>query len=263
VTPTAESSTNEVVEEPASIAVIAEPECTVSPAANAETERRPSEERTSKSETPEDLSPSTVPPPDIETLSQPSSVSAETATPIEVYGDASYGTGEILAELEGLATPHLKVQHPASRDGLFSKACFQIDLSNETVTCPNGALVQIRRTKSGDGFADFGPVCGTCPLREKCTTSKSGRTIRIHKHERLLQRERTRQKDPTWRAQYKATRPKVERKFGHMMRRRHGGRRARVRGTIRVGQDFALLAAATNIQRIAVLRAREAAKAAA
>jgi hypothetical protein len=37
------------------------------------------------------------------------------------------------------------------------------------------------------------------------------------------------------------------------MRRRHGGRRARVRGGARVAHDFALLAAATNLSRLAML----------
>jgi IS5 family transposase len=40
------------------------------------------------------------------------------------------------------------------------------------------------------------------------------------------------------------------------MRRKHGGRRARVRGRIRVGQDLSLLAAAINLQRLATLKAR-------
>jgi hypothetical protein len=37
------------------------------------------------------------------------------------------------------------------------------------------------------------------------------------------------------------------------MRRRHGGRRARVRGTTKVAADFALLAAAVNLARLGVL----------
>jgi hypothetical protein len=37
------------------------------------------------------------------------------------------------------------------------------------------------------------------------------------------------------------------------MRRRHGGRRARMRGRLRVAADFALLAAATNLARLARL----------
>jgi hypothetical protein len=40
------------------------------------------------------------------------------------------------------------------------------------------------------------------------------------------------------------------------MRRRHGGRRARVRGRPKVDADFNLLAAATNLARLAVLGLR-------
>jgi hypothetical protein len=45
----------------------------------------------------------------------------------------------------------------------------------------------------------------------------------------------------------------VERKLAHLMRDRHGGRRARVRGRRRVTQDFGWLSAATNLARLAVL----------
>ena len=37
------------------------------------------------------------------------------------------------------------------------------------------------------------------------------------------------------------------------MRRRHGGRRARVRGRARIAADFTLLAAAVNLARLGVL----------
>ena len=66
-------------------------------------------------------------------------------------------------------------------------------------------------------------------------------------------RSRARQRDPEWRRRYRATRPKVERKIGHLLRRKHGGRRARVRGREKIRYDFALLAAATNLARLAVL----------
>jgi hypothetical protein len=51
---------------------------------------------------------------------------------------------------------------------------------------------------------------------------------------------------------YRAHRPTVERKLAHLLRRRHGGRRARVRGLLRIGQDWRLLAAAVNLARFAV-----------
>ena len=66
-------------------------------------------------------------------------------------------------------------------------------------------------------------------------------------------RARARQADPAWKADYSATRPKVERKISHLMRRKHGGRRARVRGQTKVGADFSLLAAAVNLARLATL----------
>jgi hypothetical protein len=60
----------------------------------------------------------------------------------------------------------------------------------------------------------------------------------VHPKHRTLDRARKRQRDPNWRARYRATRPTVERKLGHLMRRRHGGRRARMRGRLRVAHDF-------------------------
>ena len=57
-------------------------------------------------------------------------------------------------------------------------------------------------------------------------------------------------------ADYRATRPKVERKLAHLMRHRHGGRRARVRGTTKIDADFNLLAAAQNLARLARLGLR-------
>jgi hypothetical protein len=183
---------------------------------------------------------------------QPSS-----AQPVEVYGDASYGTAEIVEHLETAgAEANVKVQAPTAPDGRFTKDRFEIDTVAGTVRCPNDQLVQIRIGKDGSGFARFEKHCPGCPLRAQCTDSKSGRNIRIHAHEETLARIRQRQKDPAWRARYRATRPKVERKLAHMMARRHGGRRARVRGRPRVAHDFALLGAATNLKRLARLGVR-------
>ena len=111
----------------------------------------------------------------------------------------------------------------------------------------------IRPTKDGGGTARFGAGCASCPLAAQCTSSTAGRTIRTTRYEAELVRARTTQTDPAWRADYRATRPKVERKIGHLMRRKHGGRRARVRGTDKVAADFSLLAAAVNVARLAVL----------
>ena len=173
--------------------------------------------------------------------------------PLTVYGDAAYGAGELLGTLEAAgATSRCKVQPPTAPGGRFSKADFAIDLAARTVTCPAGRLATLR-SAGRDAIASFGPACADCPLVARCTVSPKGRTISVGPHEALLVWARAASRDPAWRADYRATRPKVERKIAHLMRRRHGGRRARVRGRARVGADFALLAAAVNLARLAVL----------
>jgi hypothetical protein len=174
-----------------------------------------------------------------------------------VYGDAAYGTGEIQSRLhDANIESKCKTQPPSAKDGMFPKDRFVIDLGDDTVTCPAGVTVTIGRGKDGGGVAKFAAHCKTCPLAEQCTRSHLGRKIRVGVNEVALARARVQQADPAWRADYRATRPKVERKLGHLMRRRHGGRRARVRGKLRVDADFALLAAATNLARLATLKVR-------
>ena len=172
-----------------------------------------------------------------------------------VYGDAAYGSGELLAQLDDAGIYNgIKCQPPAAVKGHFPKDRFTIDLDGKTVTCPAGVTVPIRpATGRHAGAARFGAACRTCPLAVQCTTAGQGRTITIGPHEARLAAARQAQADPAWKADYRATRPKVERKIGHLMRRRHGGRRARVRGLVKVAADFALLAAAVNLARLGVL----------
>ena len=175
----------------------------------------------------------------------------DTAT---VYGDNAYGTGGFHERLEqaGIESK-CKTQQPVAKGGLFAKDRFAVDLQRDTVSCPAGRTAPIRRGGKHTGTASFWPYCTHCPLRQQCTTAADGRTISVGIHERHLADARARQRDPDWVSDYRATRPKVERKIGHLMRRRHGGRRARVRGTTKIAADFALLAAAVNLARLAVL----------
>jgi len=193
-------------------------------------------------------------------LTDPPAAAAGETTPAgdtAVYGDAAYGAGEVLQRLHDAGIDiKTKVQPPNAPAGKFTKDQFTIDLGAGTVTCPNQVTTAIRPINEHPrhaGQADFGKACTDCPLRAQCTTSKTGRHITISRWETHLTTARTRQTDPAWKADYRATRPKVERKIAHLMRRRHGGRRARVRGLPRVAADFTLLAAASNLARLATL----------
>jgi hypothetical protein len=180
---------------------------------------------------------------------------ADAQAEVEIYGDASYGTADLVEKIEAAgAEANVKVQAASPpRVGLYSQDDFKIDTQAGTARCPAGALVKLRVLADGAAVADFSASCATCPQRAQCTTSVSGRELRIHPKHGTLARSRARQRDPEWRQRYRATRPKVERKIGHLMRRKHGGRRARMRGREKIRHDFALLAAATNLARIAVL----------
>lgn len=173
------------------------------------------------------------------------------------YGDAAYGSGELLERLDSAGIHNgIKCQPPAAVKDHFPKDRFAIDLDAKEVTCPAGVTVPIRPAAGRHaGAARFGAACAACPLASQCTAARGGRTITIGPHEARLAAARICQQDPAWKADYRATRPKVERKIGHLMRRRHGGRRARVRGLAKVAADFALLAAAVNLARLATLGA--------
>jgi hypothetical protein len=171
-----------------------------------------------------------------------------------VYGDAAYAKGELLQRLEEAGVEaKIKAQPPVNSGGRFTKDAFTVNLREQTVTCPAGLTTPIERDKHGDGIARFGAACASCPLAAQCTTATAGRSVTVSRHEQRLARARANSADPGWQADYRATRPKVERKLAHLLRRRHGGRRARVRGRDKIAADFSLLAAAANIARLSVL----------
>jgi Transposase DDE domain/Transposase domain (DUF772) len=174
------------------------------------------------------------------------------------YGDGAYGTGPLLERLHAAGIdPFVKVQAPVAPGGHLTKDQFHIDLAAGAVTCPAKHTTPIVYNPNPrhrhHGQASFGPMCTSCPLRGRCTSAAGGRTVTITAYEAELAAARARQADPARAAAYRATRPKVERKLAHLVRRRHGGRRVRVRGLVKVAADFNLLAAAVNLARLGVL----------
>ena len=174
-----------------------------------------------------------------------------------VYGDSAYGSGEFQGLLQqSRINSRCRTQLAAAPGGRFTKDRFDVDLLSGTVTCPAGTTVAIRARGDGSGTAAFGAACHGCALRGDCTDAAGGRTVRISANEAVPAASRARQRDPAWRNDYRAVRPKVERKLAHLVRRKHGGRHARVRGRAKVDADFNLLAAAANIARLGVLGLR-------
>src|SRR6266536_3007403 len=148
------------------------------------------------------------------------------AATCEWYGDSAYGTGDLRDVIARAG--HVAVIRPkplqAAVAGGFTVDDFTVDEAAGTVTCPN----TITRPISATGVATFGALCRTCPLRARCTTSKTGRKLVLGDHDALLrQARRDWAEHPELRGAYRRHRPNVERVISQLASR--GGRRLKLR----------------------------------
>jgi len=145
---------------------------------------------------------------------------------LEWYGDSAYGSGElrqVIATAGQVAVLKPKPLQPAVAGG-FSVDDFTVDHAAGTVTCP----AAITRPISATGVATFGARCRACPLRSRCTTSKTGRKLVVGDHDALLrQARRDWAEHPGLREAYRRHRPNVERVISQLASR--GGRRLKLR----------------------------------
>lgn len=121
---------------------------------------------------------------------------------VETEADCAYGDAKTRqAFVEEGRILHAKVPKSASRNGLFPKSAFTIDLVEGTVTCPSG---EVRTTftlhPDGSKTYSFGSSCRECPLRAQCTTAAGGRSVSVAAHEELLQKARSYQQTPEGRS---------------------------------------------------------------
>jgi hypothetical protein len=152
---------------------------------------------------------------------------ADEPHPVEVLGDSAYGTGELLAAAaDGGHTAIIKPWplRPAV-DGGFTLDDFTVDETAGMVTCPN----QLTRPITSSRWVTFGAACRDCPLRARCTTSATGRSLRLHPHDALQRAHRARATDPEFQAVYRQHRPMVERSISWLVAARN--RRLRFVGT--------------------------------
>ncbi|SEU48261.1 IS1182 family transposase [Nonomuraea wenchangensis] len=167
----------------------------------------------------------------------------------EVLGDSAYGTGDARAALADAG--HTAVIKPAplrpAVAGGFTIGDFHVDEVAGTVTCPAGVQRHITPAR----HVVFGAACSTCPLRQRCTTSKDGRTLRLHPHDALLRQARhVWATDPRLRAAYRQHRPMVERSIAWLIGADGGARKLRYRGVGRNNLWLNLRAAALNMRRL-------------
>lgn len=102
-------------------------------------------------------------------------------TPMAILGDTAYGHGKQRKEMLSLGipivAPAVTTQNPT---GLYDISCFPYDRNNDVYICPNSKKT-VRKTHSpkneGWQYKFSKADCNNCPLREKCTTNKLGRSV--------------------------------------------------------------------------------------
>jgi hypothetical protein len=168
---------------------------------------------------------------------------------LEVLADSAYGGGATRAALR--AAGHLQTIKPlplsSAVPGGFTIHDFRIDKPAGMVRCPAGRQVPI----TSSGRASFARWCQRCPLRQRCTTAKGGRTIQVHPHEDELRAARRRAMTRSFQESYRRWRPMVERSIAWLVA--DGCRRVPYRGIDRNDLWWSLRVAAVNLRRLLVL----------
>jgi hypothetical protein len=166
------------------------------------------------------------------------------------YGDSAYGTGELRDAIG--AAGHRAVIKPKpvqpAVPGGFTADDFAVDERAGTVTCPAGVARPITPARN----AIFGAACGACPLRARCTASKTGRTIGLHPHDRQLRATRADWAAvPGLREDYMKHRPNVERAIAQIATWRGRRLKLRYRGVAKNNAWLKYRTAALNLRNLA------------
>ena len=171
-----------------------------------------------------------------------------------VVADSKYGTVENYLQCYDLGIqahiPDLKKKQDqtGSREGIFGEEAFQYDPTTDSYHCPAGQMMKIRRHQKKRKAFEY--LCATevsavCPLRNQCTRSKTGRSVKRHQRqeELTLMRDRACSKDSQ--KDLRLRQHLMERTFARATR--YGFKRARWRNLWRVQIQEYLTASIQNI----------------
>jgi len=173
-------------------------------------------------------------------------LAAQQSTLQELHIDRAYLASTLVQQRPDTLTIFCKAW-PVHQGPYFSKNAFHLDWERHTLQCPGGACMPF---VPGEVVKFPAATCARCALRERCTTSASGRSVTIHPDEALLQELRERQQTPQGREKLRE-RVAVEHALAHVGRWQ--GRRARYRGVRKNVFDLRRCAVVHNLHVLARL----------
>ena len=162
--------------------------------------------------------------------------------------------GPVIRELESRGITAFVAPKEPSNGGRFTTQDFEFSEDGSDATCPAGHQSQYRQRNEGHHKTNFRfakETCAACPLMKQCiaaTDQKHGRTVSLNDYEPEYEMLRQRKLTDEY-AAVKKEHPKVERRLGELVNR-HGGRRARYRGLIRVRVQKLMEGTIHNVMRM-------------
>ena len=175
-----------------------------------------------------------------------------------IVADCKYGTIEnyIVCQKRKLRThmADLLGSSPGSgrRDGIYPESMFRYQPKSDTFLCPDGQVMKPRRLHSVRltwEYVTKRGVCLKCHLRKFCTRSRTGRTMRRHRDQKLLDRARRQANTKQAKLDRKRRQHLIERSFADASNL-HGFKRARWRGLIKQSIQDLLIAAVQNLRKL-------------
>jgi hypothetical protein len=158
----------------------------------------------------------------------------------ELHIDRAYLASKLVQERTEALAIFCKAW-PVRQGPYCPKNAFQLDWERSELRCPSGEIMPFT---PGEVVKFPAAACASCVLRDRCTTSATGRRVSMHPDKTLLQELRERQQMPQGRAQLRE-RVAVEHALAHVGRWQ--GRRARYCGVWKNVFDLRRCAAVHNL----------------
>jgi hypothetical protein len=178
---------------------------------------------------------------------------------VSVAGDSHYGMvdNDRFCHQQGLGAPMAPAQAHLEEKGKFTREHFVYDPQADADRCPAGQLLTLRRKYPQKRQAVYSisqaPGCAQCPLREKCTTAKKGRTLVRYDDQELIDQQRRLAVGPAARYSRKRRKHMMEGSFAQAANE-HGLKRARWRRMWRQEIQIWMICLGQNIRLLASRR---------
>jgi len=168
-------------------------------------------------------------------------------------GDARYGTAPNIAGFEkrGIKA-YLATSDLSNRTKYYPSKLFQYDAENDHYICPQGKILPLysrRKTEQVLLYKPKAEVCNTCPVKDECTGSKSGRHIYRSFFQEYLDKAKTYRQTEAYRKAMRKRGVWVEPLFGEA-EEFHRLRRFRLRRLLKVNIEGVIIAAGQNLKRL-------------